>query len=212
MSRYTKKPLKSQIPRKGEYTYYVRNNINNFPKDEMMIMSIDPGICNLSFRIENINLVTKDRNLILMANCNIKTGENQSVLSPYENATNLLKSCQEEITACSVILIERQLPINYNAVRISQHVLTYLLLNVPEDENYLVIAEVDPQLKSKYLKCPKGLTSSYIKKWAIEKAIEILTEREDHLSLEVINKEKKKDDYSDCVLMIEVYLLQKNII
>jgi hypothetical protein len=46
-----------------------------------------------------------------------------------------------------------------------------------------------------------------VKKWSISKAIEILSNYNDINGLNILNKEKKKDDLADTVCQIESFLL-----
>jgi hypothetical protein len=65
-----------------------------------------------------------------------------------------------------------------------------------------LIAEVDPKLKSKILKAPKGVD---LKKWSVEEAVKILKGRDDDNSIKIIEKTKKKDDLADTVCQSQAW-------
>ena len=45
------------------------------------------------------------------------------------------------------------------------------------------------------------MSKSERKKWAIEKAMSLLSQRGDNEILDILNSRKKRDDMSDCILM-----------
>lgn len=102
--------------------------------------------------------------------------------------------------------VESQLPINYDLVRMSQHILTYLMYVVRDKGNRPYIMELAPQLKSRMLGAPPKMTKPQLKKWAREKGIELLKNAGEHdvaYHLEV----SKGDDHGDTICYEQVIIL-----
>ena len=51
------------------------------------------------------------------------------------------------------------------------------------------------------------MTKSQRKKWAIEKSLSILAEREDYDTMTTLQNQKKLDDICDCILMNIAYVV-----
>lgn len=198
---------------KSPYTYYYPHAK---PKEErkwnqgfLQIVSIDPGRKNFAFRIERryedgrVLPVVFDK----VAVESVILTEGVTTTDTYNVLTNFLEKYSRFYKDCHYILIERQLPVNYQAVRISQHVISYFSLTLKDTLLLPPIIEVDPKLKGKMLGAPKGCSDSQLKQWAVEKAKEMFTEREDEYSLQVLQHFKsKQDDLSDTACQIEAFL------
>ena len=148
--------------------------------------------------------------------------EKDQTQKPQQNITscdvyvNIMKFLDQYIPLFKqshIMIIEKQLPINYRMVRVSQHVLSYFYM-ILKDTKYLpLILEIDPKLKTKQLKAPKGLNEKDIKIWSTEIAYEILKYRKETQSLDILDNArkrkkngtygKKKDDLSDTIIQIE---------
>ena len=98
------------------------------------------------------------------------------------------------------ILIEQQMRENTMARQAMQHTICYSMVNCCTFSNLPFIMEIDPKLKTKLLNAPKGLNETAYKKWTVEKAINILEQREDSGSLQKIRNSRKKDDLADSLL------------
>jgi hypothetical protein len=111
-----------------------------------------------------------------------------------------------------IIMIERQIPENYKATRMMQHALSFFMTHLRDMPLMPMIMEVDPQLKGKMLGAPKGCRGTDLKNWAVEKALEILTVRDDQVSLAILAKNKRKmDDLSDTVVQEEAWFLYNGL-
>ena len=78
------------------------------------------------------------------------------------------------------MLIERQLPTNYRAVRISQHIISYFLFHFKNLTPSLpMIFEVDSKLKGKQLGFSKHLNERGLKLWSVDYAKSLLVKRQD---------------------------------
>lgn len=172
----------------------------------LRIISIDPAIKNLAIRVEergqrNGNEIIQT---LLFEKITLDSSDEMSGL--YLSLTHYLDQHLNLFMTCHLILIERQLPINYRSVRVSQHLISYFSLLLRDSPLLPALLEIDPRLKGRQLESPPYLTDRGLKKWAVEKAQEILQERGDQKALTIIHRERKKDDLSDTVVQIEAFL------
>jgi hypothetical protein len=105
-----------------------------------------------------------------------------------------------------IILVEQQMSngkiFNIKALKISQHVLAYFLMN----HGKKIILEYSPNFKSSFFKM-KFPKKSLLKKWSVEKTMQFV--EDDHVILDLFSIFPKKDDISDCILMAIVYFFQQ---
>ena len=137
----------------------------------------------------------------------------------FLNITDLLDKYKSYWEKMDIILIEQQMSFGRNknntmALKIAQHCFSYFSINY---RNRIQIYEYPSYHKTQVLGAPKGITKVARKKWAIEKAIELFSKRKDDKTIDMISSKKKKDDVSDCFLMIvsficQVYILKKDFI
>lgn len=180
----------------------------------LRIASIDPGRKNFALRIEKRSRAPNPK---VQAEVFIRKTFSGSLDGDFDTLyceiVAFLDTYLDLLKNCHYVLVERQLPNNYQSVRISQHTLTYLLVKL-KDAYYLpIIVEVHPTLKGKMLFAPSNINSNGLKKWAIEKAIEICEQRGETSSAETIRKERdargqtKGDDLADTILQIEAVMM-----
>jgi hypothetical protein len=180
----------------------------------LRIASIDPGRKNFALRIEKRQRCSQPK---VQAEAFIRKtftgcidGDHDTL---YCEILAFLDTYLELLKSCHYVLLERQLPNNYQSVRISQHVLTYLLVKLKDAQYLPIIVEVHPNVKGKVLSAPSNTNSNGLKKWAVEKAIDICEQRGETSSAETIRKERgprgqiKGDDLADTVLQIEAVML-----
>lgn len=212
---YRKKTPVSQLPDKNEFTVY---NPNKKTCNECMemwpeivnIISIDPGIRNLVVRVEsrgiNIDMPIKT---IVFEKLHISEETRKldgNIDNLYLYITDFLDRYLNIFKNCQILIIERQLSINYRAVRISQHILTYFLMHFKNNETGSLIYEIDSKLKGRELGAPKNLNERGLKLWAVEECKRIFDKRKDMLGLQILHANKKKaDDHSDTVIQIEAF-------
>ena len=104
---------------------------------------------------------------------------------------------------CQYILIESQLPINYDMVRMSTHIISFLMMNLENKGCKPMICEVDAYFKSRILNAPKKMTKPELKKWCREYALELLQKRGDTVAYDSMVKAGKQDDMGDVVCYCE---------
>lgn len=113
----------------------------------------------------------------------------------------------------NVIVIERQLHQNLNNKTVFDVVLNFLLSRLDILKPNVFICDISAKCKSKCFGVT-GLKSYKLKKWSVQKAIEILTEREDTWSLEWLlyhKEDTKADDLADTILQIEALMALKRL-
>lgn len=219
---YQKKSPKSQEPDKSVFTVHHCHSTNipiewNTRKDYYRVMSIDPGKKNFCFRIELRNLETNTITTEVFEKIDLIGSQNTDRVTVdfiNRNAITILDKYINLILNCHVVIVERQMTINYKMVRFSQHVITYLMVRLRDNSIKTVIIEIDSKLKTKQLRAPKKLGSKETKLWAIEKATELLKNRGDTVSLKVMDKaqKSKKDDLADTIVQIEAVFSYFNLL
>lgn len=98
---------------------------------------------------------------------------------------------------CNVFLIERQMTINSQALKLSHYLEAYLKIHYPQKK----VLNYNASLKTKKLGAEIGLTKTCRKQWTVQYASGVL---KDH-NLEYFKNLKKQDDVADVVCMIESY-------
>ncbi len=123
----------------------------------------------------------------------------------FINMQNVLDEYTSYWNRCDAFIVEQQMSFGKNksntmAVKLGQHCQSYFLLNYGKFKHVL---EFPAYHKTQILGAPKAerKTKPFRKKWAIQKALDILELREDDKTLSDLTTKKKKDDMSDCLLM-----------
>ena len=215
MSHFTKKIPKSQEPDKSLHTIYYPHTIphteRKWTQDYYQILSIDPGkFKNFSYRIERRYHNGKIIPIVFdkIDFQNISQEGTTTINNSYQVLTEFLNKYNKFYNDCHFFLIEKQLPNNYQAVRVSQHVISYFSLILHNKPLLPAIVEIDSRLKGKYLGAPKGLGDKQLKTWSIEKGRYLLNLRGDTFSLQVLDTFKnKQDDLCDTVCQIEALMV-----
>ena len=214
---YRNKIPKSQRPSKSPYTSY---NPHSKPLTDRQwnqgfyrVVSIDPSGRsgkNFGFRIEtrpgpnDFGPIKSEAFLRYSLPTPKDEDEETCMNANFDLLSSFLDSHLKTFLETHIILIERQLPENYCAVRYSQHIISYFLIKLKDTPLLPLILEVDSKLKLKQLDIPSGLTKKDYKNRLVHKAIELLTKRGDDEAVKFIQKSKlKPDDICDCVCQIE---------
>lgn len=193
MAFHQRKPKVDKSP----FTLYTSSEDRNWADDFYQVVSIDPASVNYALRIERRYATGKIVTLVF-TKTSLRGDENV-----FTTLTNFLDQFTQHYTETHMVIIERQLPQNYKATRIAQHTLTYFLLRKDMVRKPFIV-EVDPQLKGRQLGATKGISSKQLKAWAVEKARELLTIRNDTVALTIMQSFRtKQDDLADTVCQIE---------
>ena len=211
---YHRKTPKSQEAYKSIYTAYNPHTIDlthRVNSNKIRIISVDPGISNFCIRVEERGI--KDYipiKTLLFDKMHLRRDEveltDDLICQYYTTLNNYLDDRLDLFKTCDMVIVEKQLPINYKAVRISQHVITYFMVHLKNIPSLPIIFEIDPKLKGRELGASSHLNSKGLKHWAVEEATKLLTIRNDQHGIEVLRKNKKKaDDLADTVCQIEAF-------
>ena len=110
----------------------------------------------------------------------------------YSEVTDYLDQHMDAFLETHSFIIERQLPHNYRAVRIAQHVISYLLDRLKSAPLMPIILEIDFKLKSRKMGVLE-VSMNVNKLWLISKALDLCRTRGDTASFNLITREKKKE-------------------
>jgi len=217
---FTKKTPKRETVGGTSLTFHT---LTDYPKEHwyngyINVVSIDPGIVNFGFRIETRHSNSKVETVVLTRQCFSKAIVNEGYYnSLYLDVISWLSLYESYFNNCHVFIIERQIPENYQSVRLSQHIVSYLLCSLLKSPIKPIIAEIDPGSKYKQLGAPAGYNKIALKKWGIEYAYELLKQRNDQMALDIvlgtkgIRGQKKQDDLCDTIIQVEAFWSLFNI-
>jgi primosomal protein N' len=228
-----KKTSQSEQPDKTPYTIFHPHSkpeeSREWNQGYYQVVSIDPSLKNFGFRIERRHVAglivpiaysrtnfypegTAQRKKKNEETEVKKTKRSNDIMKVppaineiYNRVTQFLDGYYQQFLESHIFIIERQLPHNYQAVRVSQHVISYLSLYLRDTPLLPMIVEIDSKVKSRALGCPKGIEGRQNKQWLIEKANELLTQRGDTASLTLLQTSSKKDDLADVVCQVEAW-------
>lgn len=165
----------------------------------VIITSIDPGIVNCGIYTCSYNIEDKTHRSLYLDR--LEFNENKD--NHYIESINKLEALDKLFSSSHYIVIESQMTVNYNLVRMGQHLVTYFTTKYKEKGNKPIVIEINNQAKTKLLDCPKGLTKYRYKKWCTEEAVRRINDRNnDEVEKHYIYKIKnsgKSDDMSDTV-------------
>lgn len=174
----------------------------------VQMAAIDIGIKNTSIAMER-RWSSGHIDVIMLVNIDFTEGKEEEKTDTiyYTNAIKILKQYLPYFEMCQYIIVESQLPINYDAVRMSQHIITFLMGNLANKGCKPMICEVDTYFKSRIFDAPKKMKKPELKKWCIQYALNFLEKRGDKATIEMIKASKKKDDLCDTLCYCEGWYL-----
>jgi len=148
-------------------------------------------------------------NKVLYRNLDLTKGTNKDKYLDKKIFMNMIKALdeyREYFDKCSIIVIEQQMSFkaaqNTMAIKLGQHCFSYFLFRYGEEKE---IVEFPAYYKTQILGAPKKMTKPQRKKWATEKAVDILMERGDMETLDEIVSQKKKDDLADVLIQLQSF-------
>lgn len=159
-----------------------------------------------------LNSVYKSGKSIYSHNKNVWEGKKQYVDEPVLLALTQYLDTLPLLKTCDIVIIERQMKTNHIAKPIENHIRSELLRLFKYDPNKKIVIYAASN-KTKVLGAPKyvmhkgkliKMTKIIRKKWAVEKAGEILKLRGDQETYDQIFRvENKRDDISDCIIQLQ---------
>ncbi|GAG58427.1 unnamed protein product [marine sediment metagenome] len=183
-------------------------------QDYVRFVSIDPGRANLAIRIEKRSKI-KGGPIIteILDKYDIMKYEvdEEGISDLYQITNTILDRYRDLILQTHIILIEKQMPFNYKAVRISQHIISYFICLLKNRSLAPLIIEMDAKLKTDMLEAGK-LNKQEVKKWAMKIGRELLETRNDKKGIELLDTTKGKlDDLCDTIVQIEAICVLLNL-
>lgn len=207
------KPVKKKVVGNKKETVMVMNgrSLDIFKNlQSYYVVSIDPGICNIGFRIEYREI--KDKWLtVKTVNMQCKSlGEkyDKSNCTVFDQLDQFLDQFSDYYPQTALYLIESQEVIGaYWVIKIAQHILSYYR-TVAKQYPGAVVAEISPKAKSKYLDGGK-MKRPQLVKWQDNKGLEVLQSRNDIAGIcayqDIKNSGHKTDDAMVTVLQAEAF-------
>lgn len=178
----------------------------------IQITAIDPGIRNCGIRVERRtftgNIMKIDTLLQIRVDFTVDQTEDTNIGRDtiyYNHVIKVLEQYKQYFITSQYIIIESQLPINYDLVRISQHLITSMMILTRDQGLRPLIIELDPRFKSRLFGAPQKMTKPQLKKWAWETAVKILQNRGDNETANMILSCSKKDDHGDVICYTEAW-------
>lgn len=198
---------------------YIAYYPNGEPTEELpepfYILSIDPGITNVGFRIERRHTqwhkgrrYTKRIETFFMAVLDFSDEEFYQSLIKVQNC---FLACRSLFLRLSLVMIEEQLSKKApKPMRMGQHYLSMLMILLANSPLRPTIYEVHTQATKRWLGLERGLSHSVVKNkiWEMGKAI--LEEGKDENGSEELASYKKEYQFhqTDAIVQIE-YILEK---
>jgi hypothetical protein len=154
---------------------------------------------------------------IIVENKNITYGSSEKRKSLLDkqvflNLTKLLDEYSQYWDKCSYILIEQQMSFgqkhNTMAIKIAQHTYSYFIFKYGP---FKCLHEIPSYYKTQVLGALKGIDKPARKKWSVVEARKMWEKRQDSTTLAKIDKVRKRDDMSDCLLMTVAFSILKFI-
>jgi hypothetical protein len=161
---------------------------------------IDPGTVSCAFRIVRYYYTLEKYQVLFFAVCNF----GKKIEDVYQGIERELLPKIQYFSECHYIVIEKQPLIRRDIFQTSQHLISFFVIHTKNQGFCPVVVEVDSKLKTVGLGGPstaKKNGGESLKKWAQTRALQILQERDDEVSLKILSMSlyKAKQDLSDVV-------------
>lgn len=195
------------------------SGIQNIPRLQRYFKG---GGCTPDFALI-LNKVYHCGRIILMDNVDLTTmgKEGERIMKGKKSKTSIdplifiyMNKCLDKYKdiwdKCTTFIIEQQMSFgkqrNTIALKLGQHAYSYFTFQYAQ---FKTIVEFPAYYKTQVLGAPKKMSKPDRKRWAVQKTIEILSERNDTKTLSMIQSRKKADDMSDncCQLQAFKYLV-----
>ena len=181
----------------------------------------DDGTLDNSF-IPILNEVCTNGKKILLENHDITQNcDSKSYLDPltFHNMNELLDQYTEYWDKCDIFIIEKQMSFgkihNTMALKLGQHCWSYFsiyyglskeIVEFPAYYKTQILGSKKDKKETKTGKISyKAVDKPKRKKWCISKGLDILEQRSDNDTIELINKSKKKDDLCDVICQLQAF-------
>jgi hypothetical protein len=144
---------------------------------------------------KNLKITKKDLiTLILSKNTKTKPDLGLSMF-------NVMDKYKDTFNTCEIFLVERQMLVNRQALKLSHYLEAWLKINYPDKK----VINYSASQKTKLLGAKNLKTKKDRKLWTVEYTLNLLQGE----TLEQFKQFRKQDDLADVVCMIESYLRKK---
>ena len=189
-----------------EYKLYSLHNVKveiTGEEEKIVVGSIDPGKNNFSIRVEERDRVNGVVTALYHDVWKIG-GEGDNIVI----ITDLLDGVMDLLNECNIIIVEGQMATNYQMTRLAQHVITYLIAVLRNNEKKTLIVELSSKIKNKYfIKAPAKTSYNDLKKITVSIVTQLCIDRDDKIALSLLKRLKKKDDACDVIAQIEAFMI-----
>lgn len=207
---------------KCNFAFYVENfdeteleGIQNIPKNSRYQADGSPT----QEFVELMQKVYVNGETVLYQNLDLTQGTDKSKYLDkkiYLNMIDRMDQFKEIFDQCSIIIIEQQMSFkaaqNTMALKLGQHCYSYFLFRYGDTKELI---EFPAYYKTQILGAPKVASAGNKrmktmdkparKKWAVEKAVDILMERGDMKTLDELTGKRKKDDLADVLIQAQSF-------
>ena len=150
----------------------------------------------LTKKIEKKIKITKKDLITLILSKNTKTKPDLGL-----SLFNVMDKYKDTFNTCEIFLVERQMLVNRQALKLSHYLEAWLKINYPDKK----VINYSASQKTKLLGAKNLKTKKDRKLWTVEYTLNLLQGE----TLEQFKQFRKQDDLADVVCMIESYLLKK---
>jgi len=120
----------------------------------------------------------------------------------YKDIENYFNQYAKYIAECDILIIERQMVVNYVGIRVQQHAIAYFSIKYPS----VLVMDQCSTLKTRQLGAPPHLNKKGIKLWSIAEGQSLLQKRNDEFGLMCLRRTKNKlDDMTDTIVQVEAF-------
>lgn len=202
--RFVKKPAVEPYIYHEFYGKDVERGGEGWSSDFLVLACFDPGSTNLGVCVQ-----TRYRDGRIITNLLERLQFKEGMGLYSDMVRKFDEVVLQDLKMCHYIFVERQLKVNYKALRIMQHILSYLSVRLLDSNTHPYVIEVPPVIKSKSIgKVITGgklgkVSKPELKKFSVQAAQELLAQRSDEYGLTMLDSERKKDDRADVYMTIE---------
>ena len=183
------------------------DKINSIPKAKRYNKD---GTCTPEF-VPIIDSVCTEGEIVLYKNVNLTEGATAGVYLDkivFKNMYKVLNQYASEFEKCDIFVIEQQMSFGFKktntmALKLGQHCSSYFIYKFLNNDKKEII-EFPAYHKTQVLGAG-NLTKPQRKKWSVDKCANILLQRGDLETLDILSEAGKRDDLADVVTQLQSF-------
>ena len=183
--------LTTYLGNKFDTVVHVKNKIKESLTDSSIIY--EDNEFNLEYESDDENQITDKKTK--------KDCKNNLSTKYFTNLYNFFDLIKDHLINSHYIVIESQMLENYEASRIQQHTISYMMTELRDQGLRPVVVEISSKLKTRNLGATGKMKKRDNKQFCVNAARQIIDKRGDKKMLEVLNAGGKLDDHSDVICM-----------